>query len=126
MDTGFQAWQQQFSDWNFHLSEIQGNDRLREEDKAAIIEGFTILKRILGDDWLHRCFEIKHPFLWWLANRAAIELIEPGVIHYVIGPWNKREEVLAWQERHGIQGIEGPPIEGNEIRRSFRGCFAGA
>jgi len=52
-----------------------------------------------------------------VKENRCIEFIEPGVIHYFIAPWNKREEVLAWQERHGIQGVEGPPIEGSEIWR---------
>jgi hypothetical protein len=45
------------------------------------------------------------------------ELIEPGVMELLISPRDKADELKSWQQQKRISGLQGPPIEVDEVRR---------
>jgi len=51
------------------------------------------------------------------SRQESQEVVEPGVIEFFISPRDRTDELKAWQQRKGISGLQGPPIEVDEVRR---------
>ncbi len=54
------------------------------------------------------------------ARQECQEVVEPGVVEFFIAPRDKTDELKSWQQQKGISGLQGPPIEVDEVRRIKR------
>jgi len=60
----------EFKDWSHHERLARKDEHLSEADIDRILLGFSQIKKILGEDFLRKAVETRHPILQYFGNIA--------------------------------------------------------